>query len=71
MPEPKPKPAVVIRDLQSLEDLRQVETLEQEVWGLSDRDVLPLTMTVAAKEAGSIWLGAFDGPHLVGFASVF
>jgi predicted GNAT superfamily acetyltransferase len=71
MPEPKPKPAVVIRDLQSLEDLRQVETLEQEVWGLSDRDVLPLTMTVAAKEAGSIWLGAFDGPHLVGFAFGF
>lgn len=71
MPEPKPKPAVVIRDLQSLEDLRQVETLEQEVWGLSDRDVLPLTMTVAAKEAGSIWLGAFEGSRLVGFAFGF
>jgi predicted GNAT superfamily acetyltransferase len=71
MPEPKPKPAVVIRDLQSLEDLRQVETLEKEVWSLSDRDVLPLTMTMAAKEAGSIWLGAFDGPHLVGFAFGF
>src|SRR5256885_14081460 len=71
MPEPKPNPAVVIRDLQSLEDLRQVETLEQEVWGLSDRDVLPLTMTVAAKEAGSIWLGAFDGNQLVGFGFGF
>src|SRR6266480_4694374 len=71
MPEPKSKPAVVIRDLQSLDDLRKVETLEQEVWGLSDRDVLPLTMSVAAKEAGSIWLGAFDGPQLVAFAFGF
>ncbi len=71
MPEPKSKPAVVIRDLNSLDDLRKVETLEQEVWGLSDRDVLPLTMSVAAKEAGSIWLGAFDGAHLVAFAFGF
>src|SRR5438128_9695076 len=71
MPEAKSKPAIVIRDLHSLDDLRKVETLEQEVWGLSDRDVLPLTMTVAAKEAGSIWLGAFDGAQLVGFAFGF
>src|SRR6266571_881329 len=71
MPEPKSKPAIVIRDLHSLDDLRKVEILEKEVWGLSDRDVLPLTMTVAAKEAGSIWLGAFDGAQLVGFAFGF
>lgn len=71
MPEAKSKSAVVIRDLHSLDDLRKVETLEQEVWGLSDRDVLPLTMIVATKEAGSIWLGAFDGAELVGFAFGF
>src|SRR5437879_5308570 len=71
MPEAKSKAAVVIRDLHSLDDLRKVETLEQEVWGLSDRDVLPLTMSVAAKEAGSIWLGAFEGSRLVGFAFGF
>ena len=71
MPEAKSKPAVVIRDLHSLDDLRKVETLEQEVWGISDRDVLPLTMIVATKEAGSIWLGAFDGAELVGFAFGF
>lgn len=71
MPQAKSRPAIVIRDLRSLDDLRQVETLEQEVWGLSDRDVLPLTMTVATKEAGSIWLGAFDGAELVGFVFGF
>jgi len=71
MLEAKSKAAVVIRDLHSLDDLRKVEILEQEVWGLSDRDVLPLTMSVAAKEAGSIWLGAFEGNRLVGFAFGF
>jgi predicted GNAT superfamily acetyltransferase len=71
MPDVKPKSAVVIRDLTSFEDLKKVEVLEKEVWGLEDRDVLPLTITVATWAAGSIWLGAFDGPELVGFAFGF
>jgi predicted GNAT superfamily acetyltransferase len=71
MPEAKTKPTIVIRDIDSFDDLRKVETLEQEVWGLSDRDVLPLTMAVATKAAGSIWIGAFDGSRLVGFVFGF
>jgi len=71
MPEPKTKPAIVIRDLQSFEDLKQVEAVEREVWGLSERDALPLTLAVATQQAGSIWLGAFDGAALVGFAFGF
>ena len=62
---------VVIRDLQSFEDLEQVEAVEREVWGLADRDVIPMTMVIAAKEAGSIWVGAFDGAKLAGFAFGF
>lgn len=61
-------PVIAIRDLRSFDDLKQVEAVEREVWSLSDRDLMPLTVTVATKEAGSIWLGAFDGPKLVGFA---
>jgi predicted GNAT superfamily acetyltransferase len=71
MAETKPKPAVTIRDLQSFEDLKQVEELEREVWGLSDLDATPLTLAIATKEAGSIWVGAFDGARLVGFAFGF
>jgi predicted GNAT superfamily acetyltransferase len=71
MPEAKTKPAIIIRDLESLEDLRKVEAVEREVWGLADIDVLPLTMTVATKSAGSIWVGAFDRAELVGFAFGF
>lgn len=71
MAETKAKPAVTIRDLQSFEDLRQVEEVEREVWGLSDLDTTPLTLAIATKEAGSIWVGAFDGPKLIGFAFGF
>jgi len=71
MVEPKSKTAVTIRDLESFDDLKQVEALEREVWQLSDLDTTPLTLTIASKEAGSIWIGAFDGGKLVGFAFGF
>jgi predicted GNAT superfamily acetyltransferase len=71
MAEAKTKSAVTIRDLQSFEDLKQVDEVEREVWGLSDIDTTPLTLVIATKEAGSIWVGAFDGTRLVGFAFGF
>jgi predicted GNAT superfamily acetyltransferase len=71
MLETKSKSAVVIRDLQSFEDLKQVEEVEREVWGLSELDTTPLTLVIASKEAGSIWVGAFDGAKLIGFAFGF
>ncbi len=66
-----PSKSVTIRDLQSYQDLVQAEALEKEVWQLADRDVMPLAMIIATKEAGSIWVGAFDGSELVGFAFGF
>jgi len=68
---PSTSKSVVIRDLETFADLEQVEAVEREVWRLADRDVIPLTLTVATKEAGSIWVGAFDGSKLVGFAFGF
>ncbi len=66
-----PSKSVTIRDLQTYQDLVQAEALEKEVWELADRDVMPLAMIIATKEAGSIWIGAFDGTELVGFAFGF
>jgi predicted GNAT superfamily acetyltransferase len=48
-----------------------VDEVEREVWGLSDIDTTPPTLVIATKEAGSIWVGAFDGTRLVGFAFGF
>lgn len=61
MPDAKSKPVITIRDLDSFDDLKKIEAVEKEVWGLSDMDVMPITMIVATRAAGSIWVGAFDG----------
>ena len=71
MAEAKSKSALTIRDLQSFEDLKRAEEVEREVWGLSDLDTTPTTLAVATKEAGGIWVGAFDGAKLAGFAFGF
>jgi predicted GNAT superfamily acetyltransferase len=68
---PTTSKSVVVRALETFADLEQVEAVEREVWRLADRDVIPRTLTIATKEAGSIWVGAFDGPKLVGFAFGF
>jgi predicted GNAT superfamily acetyltransferase len=60
-----------ILDLEALADLERVLHLEKEVWGLDAADVTPLTMAVALKAAGGMWLGAFDANQLVGFALAF
>jgi predicted GNAT superfamily acetyltransferase len=66
-----PKPTIIIRDLTTFDDLSKVEAVEKKVWGLADRDVTPLTLIIALREAGSVWLGAFNGDALVGFAFGF
>lgn len=61
----------VIRDLKSIDDLSQLKAVEKEVWGLTDEDTLPLTLAIACKAAGNIFVGAFDKDKLVGFAFGF
>ena len=54
-----------------MQDFEAVQRLEKEVWGFDEVDVTAVTLAVATKAAGSIWIGAFDGPELVGFAFAF
>jgi predicted GNAT superfamily acetyltransferase len=62
---------ISIRQIESFSELRAVEELQKEVWGIPDLDVVPLTHLVAAKAAGGVLLGAFDGQTLVGFVYGF
>ena len=62
---------IVIRDLEGFEDLTQLQAVEKEVWGLADEDVLPLTLAIACRAAGNLFVGAFDKDRLVGFAFGF
>jgi len=67
----QPKSPIVIRDLTGFHDLKRVEAVEREVWELSDLDTTPLTLAIATQQAGNLWLGAFEGSTLVGFAFGF
>lgn len=60
-----------IREIDEVAEMRAVEELQKEVWGIPDLDVVPLTQLVAAKEAGGVLIGAFDGNVLVGFVYGF
>ncbi len=62
---------ILIRDIERIPEMRGAELLQKEVWGMADLEVTPLNQMVAAKAAGGILIGAFDGPVLVGFAYGF
>jgi predicted GNAT superfamily acetyltransferase len=62
---------VSIRQIETFAELRAVEELQKEVWGIPDIDVVPLTQLIAAKAAGGVLLGAFDRETLVGFVYGF
>jgi predicted GNAT superfamily acetyltransferase len=58
---------IVIRDIELICEMKQVEELQKEVWGFADRDVVPFDHLLVAKEVGGLLIGAFDGETLVGF----
>jgi predicted GNAT superfamily acetyltransferase len=62
---------IVIRDLNSIGDLQQLQMVEKQVWGMGDEDALALTLAIALKAAGSIFIGAFEKDKMVGFAFGF
>ena len=71
MPAATEMQTIRIRDIDGGTELRAVEELQKEVWGVPDLDVVPLSQLVAAKAAGGVLLGAFDRGTLVGFAYGF
>lgn len=60
-----------IRPVVSFAELRAVEEMQKEVWGVPDLDVVPLTHLVATQAAGGVLLGAFDRDTAVGFVYGF
>lgn len=63
--------SIIIRDIRSITEMRAVEELQREVWGVPDLDIVPVGQLIAAVTAGGILLGAFDGETLVGFVYGF
>ncbi len=61
----------MIRDARGQAEMRAIEDLQKEVWGIPELEVVPTTQLVAAQAAGGVLLGAFDGANLIGFAYGF
>lgn len=62
---------IVIRDIERLSEMHQVEQLQKKIWGVNDLDVLPALALLPLKEVGAILIGAFDKNEMVGFVFGF
>lgn len=62
---------IVIRDIETLEEMRAIEDLQREIWGVSDLDVLPALALRPQKAVGAILMGAFAEGRMVGFVFGF
>lgn len=63
---------MTIRPITAVADLRAVEELQREIWGMPDCDVVPSHQLLAANAAGGIVLGAFEpSGRLLGFCYGF
>ena len=65
------KPQIVVRPLQTIEEMRTAVDLQRRVWGYSESDVVPDQMFIVARESGGQVLAAYDGETAVGFALAF
>ena len=62
--------SIVIREIET-DEMRAVEDLQVEIWGVSEREVLPSLALTPLKEVGGVLLGAFDVNVMVGFVFGF
>src|SRR5689334_7517348 len=66
-----PTKTIVIRDIETLDEMHEVEHLQREIWGVSDLDVLPSLALRPQKEVGAILMGAFAEGRMVAFVLGF
>ncbi len=63
---------VEIRPITDVGVLREVENLQQRIWGMTDREVVPTHQLLAIASAGGVMLGAFTpAGELIGFCYGF
>ena len=60
-----------IRDLSGVDDLRECEQIQREVWGFMDLDVVPAGLMSVMECYGAIAAGAFVGDRMAGFVNGF
>ena len=60
--------SIEIRPVTSPSELAKIEELQKRVWGMEDRDIVPVHMMVAAVMTGGLVLGVYDEENnIIGF----
>lgn len=62
---------IIFRDIDVISEMDDVESLEREVWGCEEKDLVPLTVLAATLEVGGLLIGAYEGSTLAGFVYGF
>lgn len=63
--------AFTVRDLSGVDDLRECEQIQREVWGFIDLDVVPAGLLSIMECYGALAVGAFVGGRMAGFVNGF
>jgi chorismate synthase len=63
--------AVVIRDIVDLAEMRELEDLQKEIWGVADREVFPALAFRPITAVGGVLIGAFVAGRMAGFVFGF
>ena len=58
---------ITLKHVSALSEFREAVALQQEIWGFSDIELLPLRLFVVAHKVGGQVIGAFDGATMIGF----
>ena len=59
--------SIEFRRLFHLDEFETVVSLQREIWGFADLELLPLRFLVVVSKVGGHVFGAYDGPRMVGF----
>jgi len=62
---------IVIRDIETLDEMHEVEQLQREIWGVEDLEIYPALALKPQKEIGATLIGAFAEGRMVGFVFGF
>src|SRR3974377_968832 len=58
---------IQVRSLTEHDQFREAVSLQQEIWGFEDFELLPVRLFVVATKVGGQAFGAYDGGRMVGF----
>ncbi len=52
--------SIIIREIDSISEMKTLEQLQKDVWGWDDLDTMPLMNFIVTREVGGVLIGAFD-----------